>query len=149
MAYVTKSITARIDWCRRQSTQACVPLESAGWRAEAEGLEDALLHRDHTNQYQQQGPPSVFREVRDGASRWARLDSHWSSEETGDERSLERKRRSRESHRVRRADLMWSIGFRVRSMAGSGPRQWALSVATGWSLSGHHTVSCHWSPLAP
>src|SRR5262249_40261127 len=26
---------------------------------EAEGLEDALLHRDHTNQYQQ-GPPSVF-----------------------------------------------------------------------------------------
>jgi hypothetical protein len=60
MAYVTKSITARIDWCRRQSTQACVPLESAGWRAEAEGLEDALLHRDHTNQYQQQGPPSVF-----------------------------------------------------------------------------------------
>jgi hypothetical protein len=59
MAYAHKYIASRIDWCRRESTQVCAPLESAGWRAEAEGLEDALLHRDHTNQYQQ-GPPSVF-----------------------------------------------------------------------------------------
>ena len=59
MAYANKSITARIEWCRRQSTQSCAPLEIAEWRAEAEGLEDALLHRDHTNQYQQ-GPPGVF-----------------------------------------------------------------------------------------
>jgi len=59
MAYANKSITARIEWCQRQSTQACAPLETAGWRAEVEGLEDALLHRDHTNQYQQ-GSPSVF-----------------------------------------------------------------------------------------
>jgi hypothetical protein len=59
MAYANKSITARIEWCRRQSTQTCAPLEIAEWRAEAEGLQDALLHRDHTNQYQQ-GSPSVF-----------------------------------------------------------------------------------------
>ena len=59
MAYVTKFISARIEWCRRQSTQSCAPLEIAEWRAEAEGLEDALLHRDHTNQYQQ-GSHSVF-----------------------------------------------------------------------------------------
>lgn len=59
MAYANKSITARIEWCRRQSTQSCTPLEIAEWRAEAEGLQDALLHRDHTNQYQQ-GSPSVF-----------------------------------------------------------------------------------------
>ena len=59
MAYATKYIASRIDWCRRESTQVCAPLESAGWRAEAEGLQDALLHRDHTTQYQQ-GPPIVF-----------------------------------------------------------------------------------------
>ena len=59
MAYVTRSITARIEWCRRQSPQACAPLEIAGWRAEAEGLEDALLHRDRTSLYQQ-GPSCVF-----------------------------------------------------------------------------------------
>ena len=59
MADTNKSITARIEWCRQQSTQMCAPLEIAEWRAEAEGLEDALLHRDHTTQYQQ-GSPSVF-----------------------------------------------------------------------------------------
>lgn len=59
MAYATTSIVSRIQWCRRQSTQACAPLEIAGWRAEAEGLQDALLHRDHTTQYQQSSP-SVF-----------------------------------------------------------------------------------------
>ena len=59
MAYANQSIASRIEWCRRQSTQACAPLEIAGWRAEAEGLQDALLNRDHTTQYQQ-GPPRVF-----------------------------------------------------------------------------------------
>src|SRR5262249_37719311 len=54
-----KSIESRIEWCRRQSAQACAPLEIAGWRAEAEGLQDALLDRDHTTHYLQ-GPPSVF-----------------------------------------------------------------------------------------
>ena len=59
MPYETRSITTRIEWCRRQSTQAQAPLEIAEWRAEAEGLEDALLHRDHTRLYQQ-GPSCVF-----------------------------------------------------------------------------------------
>ena len=59
MAYTTTSIASRIQWCRRQSTQAFVPLEIAEWCAEAEGLQDALLHRDHTTEYQQ-GSPSVF-----------------------------------------------------------------------------------------
>ncbi len=59
MAYANQSIASRIEWCRRQSTQACAPLEIAGWRAEAAGLQDALLKRDHTTQYQQ-GPPRVF-----------------------------------------------------------------------------------------
>lgn len=59
MAYANQSIASRIEWCRRQSTQACAPIEIAGWRAEAEGLQDALLDRDHTTQYQQ-GPPRVF-----------------------------------------------------------------------------------------
>ena len=59
MAYATKSIASRIEWCRRQSTQTCTPLEAAGWQAEEDGLWDALLNRDHTTQYQQ-GPPAVL-----------------------------------------------------------------------------------------
>jgi hypothetical protein len=59
MAYANKSIASRIEWCQRLSAQACAPLEIAGWCAEAEGLRDALLERDHTTQYQQ-GPTSVF-----------------------------------------------------------------------------------------
>jgi hypothetical protein len=59
MANVTSSITSRVEWCRQQSTQAQAPLEIAEWRAEAEGLEDALLHRDHTSLYQQ-GPSCVW-----------------------------------------------------------------------------------------
>lgn len=59
MAYETESFASRIEWCRRQSTQARAPLERAGWRAEEEGLRDALLNKNHTYQYQQ-GPPGVF-----------------------------------------------------------------------------------------
>ena len=43
MASANKSITARIDWCRWLSTQACAPLEIAEWRAEAEGLDAHAL----------------------------------------------------------------------------------------------------------
>ena len=56
---MSKSIESRIEWCRKQSTQARAPRERAGWQAEEEGLRDALLNRDHTTQYQQ-GPPGVF-----------------------------------------------------------------------------------------
>ena len=55
----TKSLGSRIEWCRRQSTQARAPLERAGWQAEEEGLRDALLNKNHTHQYQP-GSPCVF-----------------------------------------------------------------------------------------
>ena len=57
MAY--RTISSRIQWCLRQSTLAPTPEETAEWRAEAEGLQDALLRQDHTHQYQQ-GPACVF-----------------------------------------------------------------------------------------
>ena len=52
MAYATNSITSRIEWCRRQRTNARAQLELEEWQAEEEGLLDALFNRDHTNQYQ-------------------------------------------------------------------------------------------------
>jgi hypothetical protein len=60
MEYKTRSIASRIEWCRRQKTQACAQLEFEGWQAEEEGLWDALLNRDHTNQYQH-CPLGVFK----------------------------------------------------------------------------------------
>lgn len=59
MPYATKSLASRIEWCRRQSTQAQTQLERAGWHAEADGLRDALLNKNHTYRYQQ-GQPDVF-----------------------------------------------------------------------------------------
>lgn len=59
MAYATGSVVSRIEWCRRQKKQARTPLEFAGWRAEEEGLRDAILKTDHTKQYRQ-SPPAVF-----------------------------------------------------------------------------------------
>ncbi len=56
----TKSIAFRIEWCRRQKTQARTQLEREGWQAEEEGLRDALLNRVHTTQYQH-CPPGVFK----------------------------------------------------------------------------------------
>ncbi len=59
MAVSSPSILARIEWCQWQRTQACTQSELEGWRAEEEGLKDALLNRDHTKRYRY-GPPSVF-----------------------------------------------------------------------------------------
>lgn len=59
MPVTTKSIVWRIEWCRRQTMEACERLELEGWHAEEEGLRDALLNRDHSNQYRF-GPPGVF-----------------------------------------------------------------------------------------
>jgi hypothetical protein len=70
MAYAIQSIASRIEWCRRQSTQACAPIEIAGWRAEAEGLQDALLDRDHTTQISRVRPEcssDMRRDSRTGA----------------------------------------------------------------------------------
>ena len=45
-------ISVRIEWCRRQSALARTESEIDGWRAEAEGLRDALMGTDHTDNYQ-------------------------------------------------------------------------------------------------
>ncbi len=58
MGYSTNSIINRIEWCRKQRTQTRTQPEVEQWRAEEEGLRDALLNRDHTNQYRY-SPPDV------------------------------------------------------------------------------------------
>ena len=84
MEYKTISITSRIEWCRRQKTQARVRLELEGWQAEEEGLRDALLNQDHTNEYQH-GPPGVFERyamgLQDGQAliRAAAVDQHFAT----------------------------------------------------------------------
>jgi predicted metal-dependent phosphoesterase TrpH len=60
MEYQTKSIASRIEWCRRQKIKARAQLELEGWQAEEEGLRDALLNSNHTNQYQHCAP-GVFK----------------------------------------------------------------------------------------
>ena len=59
MAYATNSLMARIEWCRRQSTQAYEQREAEEWHAEEDGLRDAILKRDHSHQYRH-GPPGAF-----------------------------------------------------------------------------------------
>lgn len=51
MERTTDPIAIRIDWCRRQSAQARTEPEVYGWRAEADGLRDALMKIDHTDHY--------------------------------------------------------------------------------------------------
>lgn len=51
MEQTTDPITIRIDWCRRQIAQARTEPELDGWRAEEDGLRDALLNSDHTEDY--------------------------------------------------------------------------------------------------
>lgn len=51
MDYTTSQVTYRIVWCRRQRAQARTEAELEAWRAEEEGLRDAVLHRDHVNKY--------------------------------------------------------------------------------------------------
>ena len=81
MAYATGPIVSRIAWCRRQTMQACERLELDGWHAEEEGLRDALLNRDHTNQYRY-GPRGTFERyvmgLQDGLAliRAAAVDQH-------------------------------------------------------------------------
>jgi len=59
MDYTTSPVTSRIVWCRRQRAKACTEAELEAWRAEEEGLRDAVLHRDHVNKYRH-GPPSIL-----------------------------------------------------------------------------------------
>jgi len=52
------SIIARIEWCQRQETKVRTGTEFEEWRAEEEGLRDALLEKDCTYSYHY-SPPSV------------------------------------------------------------------------------------------
>jgi hypothetical protein len=54
------SIISRIVWCRRLRRQASTQPEVDGWRAEEQGLRDALLTRDHSNHYRS-CLPSTFK----------------------------------------------------------------------------------------
>jgi len=51
MDHTTNPVTFRIVWCRRQRVKARTDLEMEAWRAEEEGLRDALLRRDHVSKY--------------------------------------------------------------------------------------------------
>jgi len=52
-------LVARIDWCRQQRRKARTQRDVDGWRAEEEGLRDALFKRDGEYQHRD-SPPSVF-----------------------------------------------------------------------------------------
>ncbi len=52
-------LVARIEWCRQQREQARTQAQLEGWRAEEEGLRDALLKRDRMYQHRD-SPPCVF-----------------------------------------------------------------------------------------
>jgi len=56
MNATTNPVTFRIVWCRRQRAKARIDLEVEAWRAEEEGLRDAVLRRDHVNKYRGQSP---------------------------------------------------------------------------------------------
>jgi len=60
MEKLENSINVRIEWCRKQSAQAHTEPEGDGWRAEADGLRDALMNRDQTDNYRL-CPPEVLR----------------------------------------------------------------------------------------
>ena len=59
MVYTSESIASRIAWCQWQKTQTSAQLDLQAWHAEEEGLRDALLNIDHTNQYRDY-PRGVF-----------------------------------------------------------------------------------------
>lgn len=59
MEQTTNTINVRIEWCKRQSAQARTESEVDGWRAEADGLRDALTNSDHTDDYRLY-PPEIF-----------------------------------------------------------------------------------------
>ncbi len=60
MKQTTNPVNVRIEWCRRQCAQARTEPEVDEWRAEADGLRDALMNSDHTDNYRL-CPPEVFR----------------------------------------------------------------------------------------
>jgi hypothetical protein len=57
-------LTFRMAWCREQMALAETEFESDAWRAEEEGLRDALLNKDHTEQYRLSPPEILERYLR-------------------------------------------------------------------------------------
>jgi hypothetical protein len=51
MKQTMNPVNVRIEWCRRQSALARTEPEIDGWRAEENGLRDALMNSDHTDDY--------------------------------------------------------------------------------------------------
>lgn len=51
MESVHNLINTRIAWCRRQREQASTESEADGWRAEEDGLRDALLNKNYADAY--------------------------------------------------------------------------------------------------
>jgi hypothetical protein len=63
MDTTTNPVTFRIVWCRRQKAKARTKTELEAWRAEEQGLRDAVLHRDHVTKYCQRAPRILERYV--------------------------------------------------------------------------------------
>ncbi|NJN70486.1 MAG: hypothetical protein HC801_09570 [Nitrospira sp.] len=57
-------INARIAWCRRQREQARMESEADEWRAEEDGLRDALLNKNYTDAYRLSTAEAFRRYVR-------------------------------------------------------------------------------------
>ena len=61
MKQTKNPITVRIEWCRRQSAQARTEPEMDVWCAEANGLRDALMNTNHTDDYRLCSPEVLRR----------------------------------------------------------------------------------------
>lgn len=61
MGHSTNAIFTRIEWCRRQRTFARTQPDVERWRAEEEGLWDAILDQDHMSRYRNAAPEIVQR----------------------------------------------------------------------------------------
>lgn len=59
MVLTNTTILSRIEWCRLQRERARTQAEQERWRAEEDGLRDAILNRDHTKYYRF-SPPDVI-----------------------------------------------------------------------------------------
>lgn len=56
MGITNNPVRLRIACCRRQRDKARTHIEQEAWRAEEEGLRDAVLQRNHTDKYRMKSP---------------------------------------------------------------------------------------------